>query len=146
VSAGTSIIAGLSVLATAALLGLVGVQRLRGRLEHLVAADVALAAVLFSVVTSRVFSGQYFVWLLALGAVCLGESGSRMRRTVWLLVAAAAATHAVYPWLYTALLEGNPAALLVQSARIGLTVAAAVGAAGVLVSRPAQVRSPGEAP
>jgi len=146
VSAGTSIVAGLSVLATAALLGLVGVQRLRGRLEHLVAADVALAAVLFSVVTSRVFSGQYFVWLLALGAVCLGESGSRMRRTVWLLVAAAAATHAVYPWLYTALLEGNPAALLVQSARIGLTVAAAVGAAGVLVSRPAQVRSPGEAP
>jgi hypothetical protein len=145
VAAGTSIAAGLSVLATVALLGLVAVQRLRGRLEHLVAADVALAAVLFSVVTSRVFSGQYFIWLLALGAVCLGESGTRMRRTVGLLIAAAAATHAVYPWLYTALLEGNPAALIVQSARVGLTVAAAAFAIGVLVSRPAQVTSSGSA-
>ena len=145
VSAGTSVVAGVSVLATAALLGLVAVQRLRGALESLPAADVALAAVLFSVATSRVFSGQYFIWLLALGAVCLGELTSRMRRIVGLLIAAAAATHLVYPWLYTALLEGNPAALVVQTARVGLTVAATVLAARVLISRPAQGTSTGAA-
>jgi hypothetical protein len=137
--------AGLSALATACLLGLVAVQRLRGRLEHLVPADVALAAVVFSVVASRVFSGQYFIWLLALGAVCLGERSSRMRRTVGLLIAAAAMTHLVYPWLYTALLEGNPAAVVVQTARIWLTVAATAVAIGVLVRRPAQDRSSADA-
>ena len=126
----------LSVLLTAGLLGLVAVQRLRGAIEHLVAADVALAAVLFSVVTSRVFSSQYFIWLLALGAACLGDPGSRMRRAVTWLVGAGAAAQLVYPWLYSALLEGSPVALLAQTARVGLTVAAAVAAVRVLLSAP----------
>jgi hypothetical protein len=135
---GVEVAAGVTVLVTAALIGLVAVQRLRGALEHLPAADGALATVLFSVVTSRVFSGQYFIWLLGLAAVCLGDPATRMRRTTALLIGAAAATHLVYPWLYTALLEGRLVALLVQTARIGLTVAATVLAIGVLLGRPAQ--------
>jgi hypothetical protein len=135
---GVEVAAGAAMLVTAALLGLVAVQRLRGALEHLPAADVALATVLFSVVTSRVFSGQYFIWLLGLGAVCLGDPGTRMRRTTALLIGAGVATQLVYPWLYTALLDGRLIALAVQTARIGLTVAATVVAIGVLMARPAQ--------
>ena len=90
-------------------------------------------AVLFSVVSSRVFSTQYFIWLLALGAACLGEPRSRMRRCVGLLVAAGAAAQLVYPWLYTALLDGNPWALAVHSVRVLLVVAATALALAVLV-------------
>lgn len=122
------------LVASAVLLGLVAVQRLRGALDGLVAADVALAAVLFSVVTSRVFSGQYMIWLLGLAAVCLGDPGTRMRRTITLVVAAGVAGHLVYPWLYSALLDGNPGALLVQAARIGLVLAATAQALLVLLS------------
>jgi Glycosyltransferase family 87 len=118
---------------TLILLGVVAVQRLRGALDHVSGADVALATVLFTVATSRVFSGQYFIWLLALAAVTLGDPGTRMRRTTVLLIAAGVATQLVYPWLYSALLEGNPVAVAVQSVRVGLTLAATVVALGVLL-------------
>lgn len=134
VADGVSGAARIALLATLALLALVAVQRLRGAIEHLPAADVALAALLFSVVTSRVFSGQYFIWLLALGAICVADPATRMRHVVWLLIGAGAATQLVYPWLYSALLDGNPLALIVQTVRIGLTVAATVVAVRVLLT------------
>lgn len=133
-------VAGVATLATLLLLAVVVLQRLRGALDDLSGADVALATVLFTVTTSRVFSGQYFIWLLALGAVCLGDPSSRMRRTTTLLIAAGAATQLVYPWLYTALLEGNPAAVLVQGLRVGLTLAATASALLVLI-RPRLTRA-----
>lgn len=133
VAPGTAAAAGIAVAGTAALLGLVAVQRLRGVLDPLSAADVTLAAVLFTVVTSRVFSGQYLVWLLGLSAVCLGSASTRMRTCIALTVAGGLAAHLVYPWLYSALLDGHPAALVVQTVRVVLIVAAAVVAAGVLL-------------
>jgi hypothetical protein len=133
------IVAGGVVVLTLALLGVVAVQRLRGVLDVLPGADVALAAVLFSVATSRVFSGQYFIWLLGLAAVTLGDPTSRMRRTSMLLIAAGLATQLVYPWLYSALLAGNPVAVLVQSVRVGLTLAATLVALGVVLRPAAQI-------
>jgi hypothetical protein len=121
------------VVLTLVLLGLVAVQRLRGVLDEVSGADVALATVLFTVATSRVFSGQYFIWLLALAAVTLGDPASRMRRTTALLITAGVATQVVYPWLYSALLDGNPVAVAVQTVRVGLTVTATVFALGVLL-------------
>jgi hypothetical protein len=95
------------------------------------------------VVTSRVFSGQYLIWLLGLGAACLADPRTRARRVVHLLVAAGLATHVVYPWLYTALLEGAWYAVLVQTVRI-LLVLAATAVALRLVLRP-QIPSPAPA-
>ncbi len=133
---GVELVARGVVLVTLVLLAVVAVQRLRGALEGVSGADVALATVLFTVATSRVFSGQYFIWLLALGAVTLGDPASRMRRTTMLLIAAGLATHLVYPWLYSALLDGNPVAVAVQTVRVGLTIAATACALGVVL-RPA---------
>ncbi len=142
-AAGVELMARVATVATVLLLGTVAVQRLRGALERIPGPDVALAAVLFSVVGSRVFSGQYFIWLLGLAAVCLGDPTTRMRRTVLLLVGAAAATQLIYPWLYTALLEGNPVAVLVQTARVGLTLAATGTALAVLLAdRPSPLNRP----
>jgi hypothetical protein len=138
-AAGVEMVAGGVVVLTLALLGVVAVQRLRGVLDVLPGADVALAAVLFSVATSRVFSGQYFIWLLGLAAVTLGDPTSRMRRTSMLLIAAGLATQLVYPWLYSALLAGNPVAVLVQSVRVGLTLAATLVALGVVLRPAAQI-------
>ena len=50
-----------------------------------------------------------------------------------LVVAAAAATQVVYPWLYSALLDGHPAAVLAQSLRVVLTIAATVTALQLLL-------------
>ena len=138
-AAGVEMVAGGVLVLTLALLGVVAVQRLRGALDVLSGADVALAAVLFSVATSRVFSGQYFIWLLGLAAVTLGDPASRMRRTSMLLIAAGLATQLVYPWLYSALLAGNPVAVLVQSVRVGLTLAATLVALGVVLRPAAQI-------
>lgn len=143
VAAGTGAVAGASLLASVLLLAVVAVQRLRGALEEQLVADVALVAVLCSVVTSRVFSGQYVIWLLGLGAVCLADPRTRARRVVHLLVAAGLATHLVYPWLYTALLEGAWYAVAVQTVRIALVLTAAVLALR-LVLRP-QMPSPAPA-
>lgn len=141
VAGGVGIAAALTATLTLLLLGLVAVQRLRGALEGLAAPDVVLATVLFTVVGSRVLSGQYMIWLLGLAAVCLGDPRSRMRRSVVLIVAAGAATQLVYPWLYTALLEGHPAALAVQTVRVGLVVAATMLSVGVLTRTGSQAPS-----
>jgi hypothetical protein len=132
-AAGVAAVARGVVVLTLVLLGVVAVQRLRGVLDRVSGADVALATVLFTVATSRVFSGQYFIWLLALAAVTLGDPSSRMRRTTVLLIGAGVATQVVYPWLYSALLDGNPVAVMVQTIRVGLTVAATVFALGVIL-------------
>jgi hypothetical protein len=124
VAPGVPAVALACLVASLVLLGVVAVQRLRGALEHHPAADVALVAVLASVVTSRVFSGQYFIWLLGLGAICLADPRTRVRRSVHLLVAAGLATHLVYPWLYTALLDGAWYAVAVQTVRVVLVVVA----------------------
>jgi hypothetical protein len=138
-AAGVDAVARSVVVLTLILLGVVAVQRLRGMLDAVSGADVALATVLFTVATSRVFSGQYFIWLLALAAVTLGDPDSRMRRTTVLLIAAGLATQLVYPWLYSALLDGNPVAVAVQTVRVGLTIAATWCALVVLLraGRPA---------
>lgn len=144
-AAGVDLVARGATLATLLLLALVAIQRLRGALEPLPGADVALATVLFSVATSRVFSGQYFIWLLALAAVCLADPVTRMRRTIWLLIAAGLATHLVYPWLYSALLAGSPIAVLVQTVRVGLTLAA-TGTALVVLVHPGRAHTSGSPP
>lgn len=134
---GRGVAAVASGLAVSSLLVLVllAVARLAGWLESVAAADVALAAVLFSVLTSRVFSGQYFIWLLGLGAVCLGDPRSRMGRAVGLLGISGLASHLVYPWLYSALLDGRPVAVIVQTIRVVALLAAAVVALRVLLRR-----------
>lgn len=125
-------VAGAGTAATAAtVLGLVlltwlAVARLRGRLEHVPGADVAFAAVLVSVVASRVFSPQYSIWLVGIGAVCLVSSRTRMRLPVLLVSVAAVITQAIYPPLYAELIAGFPGATALQAARIGLVVTAMV--------------------
>lgn len=106
------------------LISLVAWWRLRGRLEAVGAPDVALTVVLISVATSRVFSPQYDVWLLALGALCLADERSRLRIPVLMIAIASICAQLIYPWLYGPLNSGAPNATILQSVRIVLIVGA----------------------
>ena len=107
-----------------AILGILGVLRLMGRLELSAPADVALAALLVSIVTSRVLSPQYDVWIVGVAAVTLLDPRSLMRTARWLLAGSILVTQAVYPFAYGSFLIGDWWAVLLQVVRIALLLAA----------------------
>ncbi len=111
-------------LAGFAVLGVLGVLRLLGRLETLAPADVALVALLVSMVTSRVLSPQYSVWVVGVVAVTFLDPRSRMRTVVWLLVPSILVTQVLYPYGYGSFLNGDWWAVAIQVIRIVLLVAA----------------------
>ena len=61
-----------------------------------VSRDFAFTVVLLLVVTSRVLSPQYMIWMLGLSAVVLTARGSSLRRPAWTVVGAAVLTTAAY--------------------------------------------------
>jgi len=91
-----------------------------------VGCDIALAAVLVSIVTSRVLSPQYLVWLIGLGAVCLTRAETRMRLPILMIIAAAPLTSFIFPWQWNAFLKAHTLATLVFTLRNTLLVAATV--------------------
>jgi hypothetical protein len=134
---------GLAITVTGfAVLGILGVFRLLGRLESSRPADVALVALLVSVVTSRVLSPQYDVWIVGVAAVTLLDPLSRLRTAVWLLVPAMLVTQVVYPYAYGSFLNGDWWAVLLQVVRIGLLLAATGVGLWVIVRQAMLTRSP----
>jgi len=119
-------------LAGFAVLGLMGVARLLGRLEALSPADVALTALLVSIVTSRVLSPQYAVWIAGVAAVTFLDPASRMRRVVCLLVPSVLAAQVIYPLGYGSFIGGEWWAAGMQSVRIVLLVIATVLALAIV--------------
>ncbi|MFJ5216566.1 glycosyltransferase 87 family protein [Streptomyces sp. NPDC088354] len=87
--------------------------------------DAALTAVLLFVVTSRVLSPQYLIWLIGLASVCLLHRGTSQRPVAALLVAATVLTTLDFPLLFRDLLDGSVLAVGVLTARNLLLVAAA---------------------
>jgi hypothetical protein len=97
-----------------------------------VSLDFVFAVVLLLVVTSRVLSTQYMVWLLALAAVVLTAGSGRLARPAWLAVGATILTTSVFGSAENSLVRNL--ALLVAA------VDASVGMVSLLRARlPAQV-------
>jgi hypothetical protein len=105
-------------------LGLLAVLRFTGRFDNAIPADIALVVVLFSMITSRVLSPQYLVWVAAIAAVCLLDPATRMRPVIILLMPVAALGQILYPMHYNWLMSDEWNGLAIQSARIVLLVAA----------------------
>jgi hypothetical protein len=96
-------------------------------------ADAALVAVLLFVVTSRVISPQYMVWMVGLSAVCALNFGPRgtsvMRLPVVLVLIATALSCWEYPYQFDELLNAERGAVLLVTVRnVLLVAAAAIGA------------------
>lgn len=84
--------------------------------------DFVFTVVLLLVVTSRVLSTQYMVWLLGLAAVVLTAGSARMARPAWLVVGATILTTSVF---------GSAENTLIRNTAL---VAAAVDASIAMVS------------
>lgn len=97
-------------------------QRIRDGWDWLadaaVSRDFVFTVVLLVVVTSRVLSTQYMVWLLGLAAVVLSAGTARLARPAWLVVGASA--------LSTATFKSPELTLIRDLALLGATVDAAV--------------------
>lgn len=117
-------------------MGAIGYARLRGRLESVSGADVALTVVLISIASSRVFSPQYMIWVAGIAGVCMLDPKSRLRPVIWLLLPVAICGQLVYPWFYGSMMDGGWYGVLVQTIRVGLLMIATVWAM-VRVMRPA---------
>lgn len=99
--------------------------------------DAALVAVLISIITSRVLSPQYLVWICGLIALCLALTPLRRGGTVlagpcWLLMATIAITQVEFPLLFSRLLKGNTTAAIILAGRNGMLVIATVWAGYLL--------------
>jgi hypothetical protein len=102
-------------------------------------ADVALTAVLLAVVTSRVLSPQYLLWLLAVAAVCLTDRETAQRTTAVLVLVATGLTQLEFPVLWSPIVAGSLADLVLV-ARNAVLVAATVTAMRALTRAPDRVR------
>jgi hypothetical protein len=61
-----------------------------------VSRDFVFTVVLLLVVTSRVLSPQYMIWMLGLAAVVLTAGNSRLKRPAWIVIGAAVLTTSAY--------------------------------------------------
>jgi hypothetical protein len=118
---------GLAITAIGLLLfALIAVLRLAGRLEHVPPGDVALALILIAVASSRVFSPQYDIWIVGLGAACLADPRTRLRKVVIALIVMSAVTSIIFPWAYGSLMDTAPYAVVLQVIRIVLLMGCTV--------------------
>jgi len=118
---------GLAITAVGLLLfATIAVLRLAGRLEQTPPGDIALALILIAVATSRVFSPQYDIWIVGLGAACIADPRTRLRKVVVALIVMSAVTSIIFPWAYGSLMETAPYAVALQVIRIALLVGCTV--------------------
>lgn len=89
-------------------------------------ADAGFAAVLVFVVTSRVLSPQYLVWLLGIAAVCLTRRDTLMRTPAWLVLGATSVTQLIFPLFYHTLRGGQIYSGMILLSRNAVLVVAAV--------------------
>jgi hypothetical protein len=105
--------------------------------------DVAFTATLVAVVTSRVLSPQYLVWLLGLAAVCLTRRETVLRVPAWTLLGAVSVTQLIFPLFYHSMRGGQVFSGLILVGRNATLVAAAVVALLALWRASGRVR-PGQ--
>ncbi|MFF0743252.1 glycosyltransferase 87 family protein [Streptomyces sp. NPDC004111] len=122
-----SSVAHASLLLTAAAFCWLLIWRVRARSWNTATVcDAALCAVLLFVVTSRVISPQYMIWLIGLAAVCASVRATCQRPVIVMVLAAAAVSTLAYPLAYGQVTAGTPYGCLLMLVRNGLLLAAAV--------------------
>ena len=102
--------------------------------------DASLVAVMISIITSRVLSPQYLVWVCGLLALCLSlaplkRGGTVLAGPCWLLLATISVTQLEFPTLFAPLVHGSSKAALFVTGRNALLVGATIWAACLLWRR-----------
>jgi hypothetical protein len=94
--------------------------------------DTALTAMLIFVVTSRVLSPQYMIWLVGLAALCLTRASTTQRPAALLILAATPLTYLEFPFWFSEVLSGDVLATTVLIIRNLLLVVATCWSATAL--------------
>jgi hypothetical protein len=127
VGPGVRAVSNVAVALTGAGFGWLLLWRLRARVwTSATTADAALAAVLVFVVTSRVLSPQYLVWLVGLAAVCLTLRASCQAVPAWLVLVAAGLTQLEFPVWFADVVASEGEGTVVLALRNTVLVVAAV--------------------
>ncbi|MBS2965303.1 DUF2029 domain-containing protein [Actinocrinis puniceicyclus] len=91
-----------------------------------VVADATLVATLLMIVTSRVISPQYLIWLLATAAFCLLSKDTSQRRSALLILLSLPLTQWIFPYNFSSLLHFHLGPILVLLLRDALLAGAAL--------------------
>lgn len=142
VAQGTRTVCLIVTIACIVLLGALAVLRFIGRLEHASVAHITLTAVLVSMVTSRVLSPQYTVWILGLLAVTALEPPKYFNWIAGLLCTSAFAGNLLYPGYYIAFEVGGKFAMFIQTVRVMTLLAATILSFMSLLQRPVTTDKP----
>ena len=118
VASGTQVVSLVITLIGLSLLGVLFYWKVSGRLHEANPADVALLAILVSIVTSRVLSPQYMVWIFGLLAVCAFSPQVNFRKIATLIFLSAGIGQIIYPWWYVNLQQGGVLAVGAHTIRI----------------------------
>ena len=118
VASGTQVVSLVITLIGLSLLGVLFYWKVSGRLHDANPADVALLAILVSIVTSRVLSPQYMVWVFGLLAVCAFSPQVNFRKIATLIFLSAGIGQIIYPWWYINLQQGGVLAVGAHTIRI----------------------------
>lgn len=92
--------------------------RLKGLLEKVASADIVLYLVTVSIVTSRVLSPQYLIWLFGLLAVCAFNPPKDFIRIFGFVALSAFLGQLIFPGLYVGYMMGGILPLAIQVLRI----------------------------
>ena len=118
VASGTAVVSLIITLIGITLLGTLAFWRLSGRLDNAQPADIALAAVLVAIVTSRVLSPQYMIWVFGLLAVAALKPAAGFKKIMVLIYISAGIGQLIYPWWYIGFQQGNGLIVLAHAIRI----------------------------
>ncbi len=97
--------------------------RASGALDRVPVADLAFVTITWLMVTSRVLSPQYNVWLVGMAAFVWVAGSPRMRRATVPVAVTALAAQALYPFAYMDIVDGGFYGVAIQTLRIGALLA-----------------------
>ena len=126
IAQGTSIVSALITLLFICFLAFVVYRRLIGALERVVPAHIMMLIVLMSMLTSRVLSPQYNLWVLGLLAVVALDPLPHFNRITQLIMVSAFCGQLLYPWLYVDFQQGGVVPTAIHTIRICALISATV--------------------
>jgi len=118
VAPGTTLISLVATLVGIALLGRLSYWRLFNKLSEVQPADIALLALLLAIVTSRVLSPQYLVWIFGVLAVCAFNPQPNFRRIFILICVSSGLGQLIYPGWYVSFQLGGNLAVAAHTIRV----------------------------
>jgi hypothetical protein len=118
IAPGTELVSLLVTLIGIALLGRLCFWRIFGRLNSVLLADMALLSILLAIVSSRVLSPQYLIWVFGILAVCAFAPQQNFRLIFILISISTVLGQIIYPGWYVIFQQGSVIAVTAHTIRI----------------------------